>query len=114
MAKQEIVTFIDDLDGTAAQGTVTFALENRAYEIDLSDENTDKLHDALAPFIEHARKASRSAGAAQAAPTRKGGRTVADREQTQAIRTWARENGRQVSDRGRIPKPVVEAYNAVH
>jgi hypothetical protein len=114
MAKQEIVTFVDDLDGTEAQGTVTFALENRAYEIDLSDENTDKLHEALAPFIEHARKASKAAGAAQAAPTRKGARTPVDREQTAAIRTWARENGHTVNDRGRIPAKVVEAYNAVH
>jgi hypothetical protein len=114
MAKQEIVTFIDDLDGTAAQGTVTFALENRAYEIDLSDENTDKLHEALAPFIEHARKASKAAGAAQAAPTRKGGRTATAREETAQIRAWAAENGHQVEARGRIPRAVVEAYNAVH
>ena len=52
MAQQTTVRFVDDLDGSDAVGTVTFSLENRAYEIDLSDENTDKLHDALAPFIE--------------------------------------------------------------
>jgi hypothetical protein len=55
MAQQTTVRFIDDLDGSDAVGTVSFALENRTYEIDLSDENTDKLHDALAPFIEHGR-----------------------------------------------------------
>ena len=48
MAQQTTVRFIDDLDGSEAVGTVTFSLETRAYEIDLSDENTDKLHDALA------------------------------------------------------------------
>ena len=53
MAQQTTVRFVDDLDGSEAVGTVTFALDNRAYEIDLSDENTDKLHEALAPFIEH-------------------------------------------------------------
>ena len=42
-------------DGSDAVGTVTFSLDNRDYQIDLSDENTDKLHEALAPFIEHGR-----------------------------------------------------------
>src|SRR3954467_15593872 len=56
MAQQTTVRFIDDLDGSDAVGTVSFALENRTYEIDLSDENTDKLHNALAPFIEHGRQ----------------------------------------------------------
>ena len=48
MAQQTTVRFVDDLDGSEAVGTVAFSLENRAYEIDLSDENTDKLHEALA------------------------------------------------------------------
>ena len=42
MAQQTTVRFIDDLDGSDAVGTVTFSLDNRSYEIDLSDENTDK------------------------------------------------------------------------
>ena len=62
MAQETTVRFVDDLDGSEAVGTVTFALNNRAYEIDLSDENTDKLHDALAPFIEHGRKAGGRSG----------------------------------------------------
>jgi len=57
MAQQTTVRFVDDIDGSEAVGTVSFSLNNRAYEIDLSDENTDKLHEALAPFVEHARKA---------------------------------------------------------
>ena len=62
MAQQTTVRFIDDIDGSDAVGTVTFSLDNRAYEIDLSDENTDKLHEALAPFIEHGRKAGGRSG----------------------------------------------------
>jgi hypothetical protein len=62
MAQQMTVRFVDDLDGSEAVGTVTFALESRAYEIDLSDENTDKLHEALAPFIEHGRQIGRGSG----------------------------------------------------
>ena len=117
MAQQTTVRFIDDLDGSEAVGTVTFSLENRAYEIDLSDENTDKLHDALAPFIEHARKAAGRSGArgrtrGQAPMTDAPARS--NREETQAIREWARQNGHQVSDRGRIPKSVLEAYKAAN
>jgi hypothetical protein len=58
MAQQTTVRFVDDIDGSEAVGTVSFSLNNRSYEIDLSDANTDKLHDALAPFVEHARQIS--------------------------------------------------------
>jgi hypothetical protein len=114
MAQQTIVRFIDDLDGSDAVGTVSFSLENRAYEIDLSDENTDKLHEALAPFIEHARQAGRGSGRGRGGQRQPATEkhTRSNREQTQAIREWARQNGHQVSDRGRIPKSVTEAYQA--
>ena len=117
MAQQTTVRFIDDLDGTDVVGTVTFSLDNRSYEIDLSDENTDKLHDALAPFIEHGRKAGGRSGGrcrtrGQAPMTETPARS--NREQTHAIREWARQNGHQVSDRGRIPKSVIEAYQAAN
>ena len=117
MAQQTTVRFIDDLDGSDAVGTVTFSLENRAYEIDLSNENTDKLHDALAPFIEHGRQVSgRGAGRGrrraqtQSSEEKKPARS--NREETAAIREWARANGHKVNDRGRISKSVVEAYQA--
>jgi len=117
MAQQTTVRFIDDLDGSDAVGTVTFSLENRAYEIDLSDENTDKLHDALAPFIEHGRPVGgRGAGRgrrgqSQSSEEKKPARS--NREETAAIREWARAHGHKVNDRGRISKAVVEAYQAV-
>jgi hypothetical protein len=113
MAQQTTVRFIDDLDGSDAVGTVTFALDNRTYEIDLSDENTDKLHEALAPFIEAARAIGRGAGRGRrrAQPTDdKPARS--NREETAAIREWARQHGHKVNDRGRIPKAVIEAYQA--
>jgi len=112
MAQQTTVRFVDDIDGSEAVGTVSFSLNNRSYEIDLSDENTDKLHDALALFVEHARQiagrgSGRGRGQRQPA-TDKPARS--SREDTQAIRVWAREHGHEVSDRGRIPKAVIEAY----
>jgi hypothetical protein len=117
MAQQTTVRFVDDLDGSEAVGTVTFALDNRAYEIDLSDENTDKLHEALAPFIEHGRKAGGRSGGrgrtrGQAAMTDTPARP--NREETHAIREWARQHGHEVSDRGRISQSVMEAYKAAN
>jgi Lsr2 len=114
MAQQTTVRFIDDLDGSDASGTFDFSLEGRQYQIDLSDENAAKLRDALAPYIDVARKAGgRSGGRGrqrQTAVAEKPARSK--REETAAIRQWAREHGHQVSDRGRIPKSVMEAYQA--
>jgi hypothetical protein len=118
MAQQTTVRFIDDLDGSAATGTFDFSLEGRNYQIDLSDENAAKLRDALAPFIDVARKAggrsSRRPGRTQrqTAVAEKPARST--REDASAIREWAREHGHQVSDRGRIPKSVIEAYQAAN
>ena len=117
MAQKVDVKYVDDLDGSAASGTVAFALDGKSYEIDLSDENAARLRDGLAAFVAAARRsgssgrrgrAARSAAEAPAAPAR------TDREVTAAIRNWARENGHEVSERGRIPKAVVEAYHAAH
>jgi hypothetical protein len=37
-----------------------------------------------------------------------------DKEQLEAIRTWARENGYEVSNRGRIKAEIEQAYNEAH
>jgi hypothetical protein len=115
MAQQTTVRFIDDLDGSDASGTFDFALEGRQYQIDLSEENAAKLRNALAPFIDVARKAGgRSVGRrrprAQQPVDDKPVRS--SREQTAAIREWARQHGHKVNDRGRISKSVMAAYQA--
>jgi Lsr2 len=115
MAQQTTVRFVDDLDGSEASGTFDFSLEGRSYQIDLSDENAAKLRDALAPYVDAARKAggrSRGRAARQTAVAEKPARS--SREETAAIRQWARDNGHQVSERGRIPKSVIEAYQAAN
>jgi Lsr2 len=115
MAQQTTVRFVDDLDGSEATGTFDFSLEGRNYQIDLSDENAAKLRDILAPYISAARKAGgRGRGRAprQIVVAEKSART--NREDTAALRQWARENGHQVSERGRIPKSVIEAYQAAN
>ena len=115
MAQQTTVRFIDDLDGSDAAGTFDFALDGRQYQIDLSDENAAKLRDALTPYVGAARKAggrSRGRTPRQTAVADKPVRS--DRDQTAAIREWARQNGHQVSDRGRISKSVLDAYQAAN
>lgn len=115
MAQQIITSYVDDLDGSEAQGPVVFGIDGWTYKIDLSETNAKELREFLARYVDAAERLPRkAASAAQTAPTRQGGRTTTDRAQTQAIRDWARANGHTVNDRGRIPKPVVEAFQAAH
>lgn len=117
MAQQILVSLVDDLDGSEADETVQFALDGVTYEIDLSAENAEELRDALAPYIEHARRAG---GRKRTSSRRRRNGQVttrsstAEREQNQAIRAWAREQGYEISDRGRIPTEVAEAYRKAH
>ena len=110
MAQIREVRLIDDLDGESADETVEFGLDGKVFEIDLSKGNAGRLRDALAEFVGAARKAGgvRRRSAAAATPPR---RPSIDREQNQAIRDWARKRGMKVSDRGRIPAEVLEAYH---
>ena len=117
MAQQTTVKFIDDLDGSEASGTFDFSLDGKQYQIDLSDDNAAKLRDALAPFVGAARRAggrSSGRGRSQQRQVAEDRPARASREETAAIRRWARENGHEVSERGRIPKSVIEAYQAAH
>jgi hypothetical protein len=104
------IRLVDDLDGEVADETVEFGVDGKNYEIDLSTANAKKLRDALAEFVAAARRAGgrRRGGGAPAAASR---RPSIDREQNQAIREWARKRGMKVSDRGRIPAEVLEAYH---
>ena len=117
MARKVQVILSDDLDDSiSADETVTFALDGTTYEIDLSDKNAAEMRDVLGKYVAAARKVSsrgtRASGAGRSRATGGGGRM--DREQAGAIRDWARKNGHAVSDRGRIPASVVEAYEAAH
>lgn len=111
MAQKHIVQLVDDINGTDADETVTFALDGARYEIDLSAENAARLRDVLATYVDKARKPTRSTARPIGAPRRG---TRADREQTAAIRRWARNNGHPIGDKGRIPVHIVDAYHASH
>lgn len=112
MARRIVHQLVDDIDGTIlgiGEGeTVHFSLNGTAYEIDLTTENADALREALEPFVSAARRsaASTSRGTAR--------KRAAASPETAVIREWANANGHAVSERGRIPQAVVEAYRSAN
>ncbi|MDN4475470.1 Lsr2 family protein [Demequina sp. SYSU T00192] len=105
MAQKVQVVLVDDIDGSTASETVSFSLDGSSYEVDLNEQNASALRDALAPWISAGRRtASRKATARKSA--RSSGGDAA------AIRAWAKANGVEVPERGRIPAKVREAYDA--
>jgi hypothetical protein len=113
MAQQVKVLLIDDLDGGDAEETVTFALDGTAYEIDLSGKNAEKLRNDLTPYVKVARKAGRTSARSGAAPAPRRRRT-SDAQRNAEIRSWAKAQGKKVSDRGRISADIVQEYEAAH
>ncbi|TNM36257.1 Lsr2 family protein [Nocardioides albidus] len=112
MAQKVNIVLVDDIDGTDATQTVSFGLDGANYEIDLNDDNASALREALAPYVGHGRKVGRGGGGAR----RNGARSAAAAGGAAAkeIREWARETGRDVPERGRIPADVREAYESAH
>ncbi|MER5744195.1 Lsr2 family protein [Streptomyces sp. NPDC059913] len=101
MAQKVQVLLVDDLDGGEADETVTFALDGKTYEIDLTTSNADKLRGLLEPYTKSGR---RTGGRG------KGRAVTGGNKDTAEIRKWARENGHNVNDRGRVPAEIREAY----
>lgn len=100
MAQRIQTLLIDDLDGGEAAGTVRFGLDGTEYEIDLSAAHSDELRKALEQYLAHAR---RTGGTAR---SRRGSAAV----DTAKVREWAKGQGIEVKDRGRVPADVVEQY----
>lgn len=111
MATETITRLIDDLDGNEAERTVTFAWDGRVYEIDLSKKNIAAFEKTMKPYLVAARNA-RPATARSSARGRSTSGSAQRRRDLQTIREWARANGHEVSDRGRVPASIVEAYEA--
>ena len=108
MAQKIQTLFIDDIDGTEAEGTVRFALDGAEYEIDLNAKHAAALRKALARYIDAGR---RSTGAARR-PTRSGRRASASGVNTTEVREWAKAQGIEVKDRGRVPAELVVRFRA--
>ena len=115
MAQRTIVTLVDDLTGEEAENisTVEFALDGATYELDLTDENSAKLREALSPYASAGRKIGgrRRSGAHPDRAIRSTGRGAGyNRETLTSIREWAKKNGHRVSTRGRLSAEVLQAW----
>jgi len=109
MAQKVRVILLCDLDdgNVDAQETLLFSLGNNAYEVDVCAKHAQQVRDGLQRFIAHARKTS-------AASNRRRPRPDSDRQQTASIRSWAKDRGIEVNDRGRIPGSVLKEYEETH
>jgi Lsr2 len=105
----------DDLDGSTENvRNLTYTVDGQDYEIDLSEDNVQRFHEALEPFVAKSREVKR-----QAAPTRRRGdgrRSSAGstRDDIPQIRQWAQAAGFDVSERGRIKKEIIDKYDEAH
>ena len=108
MAQKVTVNLVDDLDGTPADETISFGFGGKSLEIDLSAANAKEMRETFGFYIGHAREAG--------SPSTDGRdrRRKAARQRTQQIRAWAKDQGRELSDRGRIPEAIVAEYEAAH
>ncbi|WP_439592080.1 histone-like nucleoid-structuring protein Lsr2 [Microbacterium sp.] len=117
MARRIVHQLVDDIDGTVLEvgegETVLFSLDGVAYEIDLTDENAAALRSSLEPYLAAGRSIS-SSRAVSSASGSAGKRRRPGQQDYSAIRAWAKSNGYEVSERGRVPASVLEAYEAAH
>ncbi len=104
MAQKVETLLIDDLDGSHAEGTVRFSVDGTDYEIDLSASHAQQLRDALAPYISAARRAGAS--------SRRTGQKTARPPDPTEVREWARAQGIDVKDRGRVPADLIAKFKA--
>jgi hypothetical protein len=110
VAQKVQVVLTDDIDGGEADETVPFALDGVSYEIDLSAANAEALREIFAPYVDVARRVGGRASRRPGAKARPAG----ERVDMSDLRNWARENGYQISDRGRVSSEVRSAYEAAH
>lgn len=117
MAQKTIVTLVDDLTGEEAENisTIEFGLDGVNYELDLTDENSTRLREALSEYASAARKIG---GRRRSAPRTGRATRISDgaggnsRETLRSVREWAKKNGHSVSDRGRLSAEVMQAWQA--
>lgn len=105
MAQKVNIVLVDDIDGSEATQTVSFGLDGSSFEIDLGDANAAALREALAPYIGHARKVGGARRGRRSTVTSLG-------PSSKEIRDWARSNGFEVSDRGRVSAEIRQAFDA--
>lgn len=108
---QVLLTCDLDDDDIEAVETVSFGYDGVNYAFELCGDHLEEFNNVMQGYIASARRADgqrRSGGGSG------GSRSGANREDPGAVREWARGAGYEVSDRGRIPAEVRDAYDAAH
>lgn len=113
MAKKVQVLLIDDLDGGEADETITFGVDGVDYEIDLSNENAGSLREAIDKFVASGRRIGTPRGTRGTQRASRRGRG-GEGPDPKVVRQWAKENGIEVTERGRVPHAVAEQYKQAH
>jgi Lsr2 len=108
MAQKIQTLFIDDLDGSEAAGTVRFGLDRAGYEIDLNTGHAEALRSVLGRYAEAGRRVSGVQRLARSGRRRAGAGGV---DSTQ-VRDWAKAQGIEVKNRGRMPAEIVVKFKA--
>ena len=106
MAQKIQTLFVDDIDGSDAEGTVRFGLDGTEYEIDLSAAHGSALRESMEKYIANARKASGTRRSAHGSGRKAAGSGI----DTTAVRAWAKGQGIEIKDRGRVPANIVAQY----
>jgi hypothetical protein len=109
VARQVQILFTDDLDGSPAESTVRFALDGTDFEIDLNAGHARALRDALAPYLSAARR-----GPGTRRTSRRGRPATTAGPDSAEVRDWARNQGIDVKDRGRIPAGLLVKFKAAN
>ncbi len=116
MATQIIKKLLDDLDGGDADDTINFAMDGITYKIDLSHKNASEFRELMAKYQEAAERTGRVGSPPSlrttSAASYSTATNAANRELNNKIRTWAGANGYELSDRGRIPQYIQDAYHS--
>lgn len=108
MATKVLTQITDDLDGSDDASTIAFSVDGVTYEIDLSERNAKKLHAAVRPYVEAGRRVAGRTRAGRRRPSLADARGFS----TAKIREWAKSNGVQIGEKGRIPNEIMENYAA--
>ncbi|WP_149083289.1 MULTISPECIES: histone-like nucleoid-structuring protein Lsr2 [Microbacterium] len=118
MARRIVHQLVDDIDGTVLEvgegETVHFSLNGTSYEIDLNSAHAEELRQALEPYITAGRRAGTSTSAGGRSSSSSSRKRPSRNPEVAAIRAWAKENGYTLSERGRVPAPILDAYRAAH
>ena len=108
MAQKVQTLLVDDLDGSEADGTVAFGLDGAEYEIDLNSKHAQELREALARYVGAARRARGNTRRT----SRPGRKAATDAPDNTEVRKWAKAQGIDVKDRGRVPAELIVKFKA--